>query len=85
MRSVHRAGRVFVQTGWVPPPAKENLAAAMHVLSNPMFVNDNVSDAIVINMPLVPPPPARATGQKRKAAGNHQRVKFAKVQTPVAG
>ena len=82
-----RAGTVYVQAAWVPPPplsgatpGEDHAASGVSVTRNPMFASENVADAFVMDLPLAPPPPralAAAQGESRMGRGN---AKFAEAR-----
>jgi hypothetical protein len=71
---------VFIKCAWVSVPgvAMQQDVAAGTV--NSLFErSENVTDAIVVNMPLSPPHPQEGHGTKLRKFTGHQRMCFAQV------
>lgn len=76
---MHLAGKVFVKCAWVPLPSVAVQDAASGRLNSLFERSENVEDAIIVNMPLSPPPPQEGHSSKLQKFAGHQRMRFAQV------
>jgi hypothetical protein len=92
--NIGTAGKIFVESAWAQPPVLPGLAALdhtamtppkmensglMNVTKNPVFINDNITDAIVVDLPLVPPQPHLNHGLSVARKPASVRMQFAQV------
>jgi hypothetical protein len=75
------AGKVFLKCTWVPVPGVAMQRDTVSGTLNSLYeTSENVTDAIVVNMPLSPPHPHEGHGSKLQKFAGHQRLRFAQVQ-----